>query len=117
MPKKPMLAAFALAVIAIGFTVYHMTTGADRLPPVAALPEAGDSAPDFSLPDQNGNTHRLSDYRGKTLLIAFYPADFTPGCSLEAHTMTANYQKLIGSGPDPHRRQRAVGRVARGILP
>lgn len=44
----------------------------------------GDTAPDFELPDQNGKTRNLSDYKGKYLLIYFYPKDDTPGCTKEA---------------------------------
>lgn len=36
-------------------------------------------APDFTLPDQNGQMHHLADYRGRTVLLAFYPKDFTLG--------------------------------------
>ena len=38
-------------------------------------------APDFALPDANGRTVRLSDYRGRTVVLAFYPLDWSPGCS------------------------------------
>lgn len=41
-------------------------------------------APDFSLPDQNGNIHTLQDYTGKWLVLYFYPKDDTPGCTAEA---------------------------------
>lgn len=41
-------------------------------------------APDFSLPDQNGDIHHLKDYFGKWLVIYFYPKDETPGCTTEA---------------------------------
>ncbi|OGI60718.1 hypothetical protein A2641_01865 [Candidatus Nomurabacteria bacterium RIFCSPHIGHO2_01_FULL_37_25] len=44
----------------------------------------GDMAPVFSLPDQNGKTHNLSDYKGKWVLLYFYPKDDTPGCTKEA---------------------------------
>jgi peroxiredoxin Q/BCP len=39
----------------------------------------GDQAPDFDLPDQTGTSHKLSDYRGKWVLLFFYPKDSTPG--------------------------------------
>ena len=48
------------------------------------LPQAGQAAPDFSLQDQSGKTHRLSDYAGKWLGLYFYPKDDTPGCTKEA---------------------------------
>lgn len=41
-------------------------------------------APDFTLPDQDGISHQLTDYRGKWVLIYFYPKDDTPGCTAEA---------------------------------
>ena len=41
-------------------------------------------APDFTLPDQFGNMHTLSDYQGKWVLVYFYPKDNTPGCTVEA---------------------------------
>lgn len=41
-------------------------------------------APDFVLPDNNGNTHNLKDYKGKWVVLYFYPKDDTPGCTTEA---------------------------------
>lgn len=41
-------------------------------------------APDFELKDQNGKTHKLSDYKGSKVLVYFYPKDDTPGCTKEA---------------------------------
>jgi peroxiredoxin Q/BCP len=46
--------------------------------------EVGKKAPAFNLPDQDGKTHRLSDYAGKWVLLYFYPKDNTPGCTKEA---------------------------------
>ncbi|MDX2213423.1 MAG: thioredoxin-dependent thiol peroxidase [Oculatellaceae cyanobacterium bins.114] len=46
--------------------------------------QPGDIAPDFSLPDGNGNTVQLSDFRGKWVVLYFYPRDNTPGCTTEA---------------------------------
>lgn len=48
------------------------------------LIEPGKKAPAFSLEDQNGKTHRLSDYKGRALVLYFYPKDDTPGCTTEA---------------------------------
>ena len=48
------------------------------------LPEVGKPAPDFNLPDQDGKLHTLQDYRGKWLVLYFYPKDDTPGCTQEA---------------------------------
>lgn len=46
--------------------------------------QPGDIAPDFSLPDANGNVVRLADLRGKRVVLYFYPRDNTPGCTKEA---------------------------------
>ena len=46
--------------------------------------ETGTKAPDFTLPDQNGEMHSLSDYKGKRVILYFYPRDNTPGCTKQA---------------------------------
>lgn len=46
--------------------------------------EPGTKAPDFTLPDQNGEMHSLSDYAGKKVILYFYPKDNTPGCTRQA---------------------------------
>ena len=46
--------------------------------------EVGIKAPDFELPDQNGEMHKLSDYLGKKVILYFYPKDNTPGCTKQA---------------------------------
>lgn len=51
-------------------------------------------APDFSLPDQTGKIHKLSDYKGKWVLLYFYPKDDTPGCTKEACAMRDNLPKF-----------------------
>jgi peroxiredoxin Q/BCP len=52
------------------------------------------SAPDFSLPDQHGQTHRLSDYQGKMVLLYFYPKDMTSGCTAEAQCFRDRFNDL-----------------------
>ena len=44
----------------------------------------GTKAPDFTLPDQNGELRKLSDYRGQKVILYFYPKDMTPGCTKQA---------------------------------
>lgn len=51
---------------------------------VAAAPEVGQPAPAFTMMDQNGRTHSLSDYAGRWLVLYFYPKADTPGCTTEA---------------------------------
>lgn len=58
----------------------------------------GIQAPDFSLYDQDGKQHSLSDYRGKKVLIYFYPKDDTPGCTTEACSFRDSYEALKLSG-------------------
>ena len=43
--------------------------------------DIGTKAPDFSLPDQNGTVHSLADYKGKKVILYFYPKDMTGGCT------------------------------------
>jgi peroxiredoxin Q/BCP len=59
------------------------SAGLWMLRPSMRLPE-GSIAPDFALPDQHGQTHRLADYSGRWLVLYFYPRDDTPGCTEEA---------------------------------
>jgi len=54
-------------------------------------PASGATAPDFTLNSQEGRAVRLSEYRGKWVVLYFYPKDFTPGCTIEAH----NFQRDI----------------------
>lgn len=55
-------------------------------------------APDFTLPDQNGSLHSLNDYRGKWLLLYFYPKDDTPGCTKEACSFRDSSQEFEKAG-------------------
>ena len=55
-------------------------------------------APDFSLQDQAGETHRLSDYLGKWVVLYFYPKDMTPGCTVEACSFRDNEARLKSAG-------------------
>ncbi|MDI9309660.1 MAG: thioredoxin-dependent thiol peroxidase [Limnohabitans sp.] len=54
----------------------------------------GDNAPDFSSIDQNGKSHQLSDYKGKKLVVFFYPKANTPGCTAEACDLRDNYERF-----------------------
>lgn len=60
--------------------------------------EIGTTAPDFTLPDQLGETHSLSDYRGKKVILYFYPKDNTPGCSKQACGYSANVPQFTEKG-------------------
>lgn len=72
--------------------------------------KVGQKAPDFKLPDENGKLHSLSDYRGKTVVLYFYPKDDTPGCTLQACNFRDDYLKykaagavILGVSPDDER--------------
>lgn len=54
----------------------------------------GDQAPEFSSVDQNGETHQLNDYKGKKLVVFFYPKANTPGCTAEACDLRDNYERF-----------------------
>jgi len=54
----------------------------------------GSPAPDFELPDQQGTIHSLQSYRGKLVLLYFYPKDHTPGCTMEACTIRDAFAQL-----------------------
>lgn len=54
----------------------------------------GDSAPNFTAQDQNGDEHQLSDYNGRWLVLYFYPKDHTPGCTREACGVRDNFDQL-----------------------
>lgn len=60
--------------------------------------KVGDSAPDFSVNDQNEKPVKLSDYKGKKVVLYFYPKDNTPGCTAEACNLRDNYHALQKAG-------------------
>jgi peroxiredoxin Q/BCP len=63
-----------------------------------ALLNEGIKAPDFELKDQDGKKVRLADFKGKKLVIYFYPKDDTPGCTAEACNIRDNYTELTSKG-------------------
>ncbi|MBQ8088831.1 MAG: peroxiredoxin [Clostridia bacterium] len=60
--------------------------------------EIGTLAPDFELPDHAGNVHRLSDYRGKKVILYFYPKDNTAGCTKQACGFMELYPQFTERG-------------------
>ena len=72
----------------------------------------GDKAPNFSALDQNGKQHSLSDYKGKKLVVFFYPKASTPGCTAEACDLRDNFERfkannyeILGVSADSAKRQ------------
>ncbi len=88
--------------------------------------DAGAPAPPFSLPDQDGNTVSLDDFKGRRVIVYFYPADDTPGCTKEACQFNDNlhaFQRaevpVLGISPDDaasHQRFRAKYGLAFPLL-
>ncbi|MBI1226476.1 MAG: thioredoxin-dependent thiol peroxidase [Bacteroidetes bacterium] len=60
--------------------------------------KAGDKAPNFKSMDEQGNPISLSDFKGKKLILYFYPADNTPTCTVEACNLRDNYESLRKAG-------------------
>jgi peroxiredoxin Q/BCP len=72
------------------------------------MPEIGDTAPDFVLPDQHGNPVKLADLKGQTVVLYFYPKADTPGCTTQACSVRdhrTDYETagavVLGVSPDP----------------
>lgn len=64
----------------------------------AAMLEVGTKAPDFSLPDQDGKVHTLSEYVGRKIILYFYPKDNTPGCTKQACGFSELYPQFTERG-------------------
>jgi thioredoxin-dependent peroxiredoxin len=79
--RKALLAVIGLVVVLAGYT---LTRGDD-----SKTPAVGATAPDFTLTSQDGTPVSLHDFRGKWVVLYFYPKDFTSGCTTEAH----NFQR------------------------
>ncbi len=72
--------------------------------------QPGDKAPDFALEDQSGTTERLADFRGRRVLVYFYPKADTPGCTAQScglRDVAADVAgtAIVGISPDPPKRQ------------
>jgi peroxiredoxin Q/BCP len=65
-----------------------------------AKPAVGDAAPGFELPGTGGRVYRLSDYRGRKLVLAFYPGDFTPVCTRQFCSYRDDGERLDAIGAD-----------------
>ena len=90
--RKSMITAgwIAIAVVVLFFAGYGLLRAGDK------APEAGTVAPDFTLNSQENKAVSLHDYKGKWVVLYFYPKDFTTGCTIEAHNFQrdlAEYEK------------------------
>ncbi len=77
-----------LLVVAVIFLVPRLLSSSR-----AAMPAPGGSAPEFTLVSQEGSSVSLKDYRGKWVVLYFYPKDQTPGCTREAHNFQVDQSK------------------------
>jgi len=79
------------AVILLAASIYTVYAAKDA---EQTLPSVGQSAPTFTLPSQDGTPVSLESYRGKWVVLYFYPKDMTPGCTIEAHNFQRDQAKF-----------------------
>ena len=87
MKKSLFVLIVAVLAIAVGF-VFVNVYAADQ-----TMPSAGQVAPTFTLPSQDGSQISLDSFRGKWVVLYFYPKDMTPGCTIEAHNFQRDMAK------------------------
>ncbi|MGD0735931.1 MAG: peroxiredoxin [Terracidiphilus sp.] len=86
--RKPLLFAFAaIVVLAVAFVTVHAAD--DQV-----MPAVGQTAPTFTLPSQDGSQISLDSFRGKWVVLYFYPKDMTKGCTIEAHNFQRDQAKF-----------------------
>lgn len=93
MRSRFLSALIPLALVAFATTAVAQSPGGAApaaVPGQGARPVAGQAAPEFKLVDQNGKTHTLAEYKGKWVVVYFYPKDQTPGCTNQACSFTEN---------------------------
>ncbi len=83
-----------IRIVLVALVVIAAILMVPRLLSRSVTPVEGSLAPDFTLPSQEGSTVSLKDYRGKWLVLYFYPKDQTAGCTREAHNFQADQSKF-----------------------
>ena len=83
------LLIFILAAVVVGAVVYVTVYAADQ-----TMPAIGQAAPGFTLPSQDGSQISLASFRGKWVVLYFYPKDMTSGCTIEAHNFQRDQAKF-----------------------
>jgi peroxiredoxin Q/BCP len=81
----------AVTLLALAYTAVHVPIL--RADDAAVVPALGTAAPGFTLNSQDGTPINLADYRGKWVVLYFYPKDMTPGCTIEAHSFQSDLDK------------------------
>jgi peroxiredoxin Q/BCP len=89
MSRFPLYALIAVAILIAGGYAVQRGFAADNAP----MPEVGQSAPTFTLPNQEGTAVSLDRYKGKWVVLYFYPKDMTTGCTIEAHNFQRDLEK------------------------
>jgi peroxiredoxin Q/BCP len=79
--SKISLIVAAVVVVAVGGFAFRSFAASGN----STMPQVGQQAPEFTLPNQSGTPVSLDSYRGKWVVLYFYPKDMSPGCTLEAH--------------------------------
>src|ERR1700689_1669111 len=91
--QKSRVAFVAVLVVLLAGAALSIRGKADD----TAMPQAGQTAPNFTLPSEDGSNISLDSFRGKWVVLYFYPKDMTPGCTIEAHNFQqdiSKYQQL-----------------------
>jgi peroxiredoxin Q/BCP len=89
MSKISAIAVAIVVVLVVGGFVLQRSFAADNAP----MPEVGQAAPTFTLPNQEGTSVSLDSYKGKWVVLYFYPKDMTTGCTIEAHNFQRDLDK------------------------
>jgi peroxiredoxin Q/BCP len=87
-----------LRIVLMFLVVVVLVLFVPRLLSHSPMPAVGSAAPDFTLPSQDGSSVSLKDYRGKWVVLYFYPKDQTPGCTREAHNFQVDSTKYAQRG-------------------
>jgi peroxiredoxin Q/BCP len=90
--QRVLIAVVAVLVLAAAGFAVRGYAAAD-----ATMPQAGQSAPTFTLPSQDGTPVSLDNYKGKWVVLYFYPKDMTSGCTIEAHNFQRDLQKYTAA--------------------
>jgi peroxiredoxin Q/BCP len=85
-----------LLAVSIATLAFVAAPLAFQAAPMTPTLKVGDKAPDFSLPGSDGKTHSLADYKGKFVVLAWFPKAMTTGCTQECHSITENAEVLKG---------------------
>ena len=103
----------ALIVAVVGIAAFAVHSYAADDP---AMPQAGQMAPTFTLPSQDGTQISLDSFKGKWVVLYFYPKDMTTGCTIEAHNFQRDQETVHqGKRGDP-RRERGLDRQPQTVL-